>query len=50
MALVDCALLEYQGADRLKCPVADIYKKLKSYKPEDGQVSTQSISSKALKT
>lgn len=46
--LVDCALLEYQGGDRLKFPVADLQKIEKLQTPEDGQVQLNRLGSKAF--
>lgn len=46
--MVDCALLEYQGGDRLKFPVADLQKIEKLQVPENTEVQLNRLGSKAF--
>lgn len=48
--MVDCALLEYQGGDRLKFPVADLQKIEKLQTPEDAEVHLNRLGSKSWET
>lgn len=44
--MVDCALLEYAGGDRLKFPVADLQKIERLQQPENAEVKLNSLGSK----
>lgn len=44
--MVDCALLEYAGGDRLRFPVSDLQKIERIQQPEDGEVKLNSLGSK----